>query len=277
MDFATDIVSSIKSIAKVFIKSRPVTFPKQYRGAERLIILGNGPSLRDLLDNHLDELQHTPCMAVNFAANTPDFFEVRPGLYTIADPHFYRAVDDENVKRLISNFERVDWPMYMFVPREAVKKMRRLVTNDSIIILPYNAVGVEIWKPIAHMLFDSCLAMPRPRNVLIPSIMIGAWLGFRNIYLAGADHSWTQSLAVAPDNRVITNLPHYYQDNDCEQSRVKAVYSDSRLHDLFLSYYVAFKSYHEIQSWAMCRNISIFNVTPGSFIDAFPRVNFSDK
>ncbi len=277
MSKAADILSTFKSVAKVILQSRSVKFPDKFRGADKLIIMGNGPSLRKVLDEQLDMLRDTPCMAVNFAANTPDFFKVKPVFYTIADPHFYRSTDDENVTGLLSNLSRVNWPMYLFVPREALGKIRSLISNDSIVVVGYNAIGVEGWNPLIHKLFDTRLAMPRPRNVLIPSIMIGAWLGFRNIYLAGADHSWTQGLGVAPDNRVITNLPHYYQDNAHEQSRVKAVYTNHRLHDLFLSYYIAFKAYHEIQAWAVKRNIHIYNVTPGSFIDAFPRVDFTSK
>lgn len=274
MSKVTDIASTLKSVAKVILQSRSVKFPDKFRGTDKLIIMGNGPSLRKVLDDHLDVLRDTACMAVNFAANTPDFFKVKPALYTIADPHFYQSTADENVTRLLSNLSRVDWPMYLFVPREAADNLRLLISNDSITVVGYNAVGVEGWSPLVHKFFDLRLAMPRPRNVMIPSIMIGAWLGFSNIYLAGADHSWTQGLGVAPDNRVITNLPHYYQDNAHEQSRVKAVYTHHHLHDLFLSYYIAFKAYHEIQAWAAKRNIHIYNVTPGSFIDAFTRVDF---
>ena len=37
---------------------------------------------------------------------------------------------------------------------------------------------------------------------LIPSIMLGIWLGYREIYLLGADHTWTKTLSVDDDNRV---------------------------------------------------------------------------
>lgn len=276
MGALTTIAYTFKSITKVFLQSRKVSFPKCFQGADRLIIMGNGPSLRPVLDSEIDTLSHTSCMAVNFAANTPDFFKVKPALYTLADPHFFRSVDDSNVKNLLANLGQVDWKMFLFVPRQSSAAMKQLVANGSITVVGYNAVGVEGCQPLVNLLFDHKLAMPRPRNVLIPSIMIGAWLGFRNIYLAGADHSWTRGLGVADDNRVITNLPHFYQDNAHEQERVRAVYTNVHLHELFLSYHIAFKAYHEIQAWAPGHGTHIFNVTPDSFIDAFPREKFPD-
>lgn len=264
------VFESLKSIAKLLLQSRRSGVSPVAADGRRLIIMGNGPSLRDVFENNLDVLDAHDTMAVNFAANTLEFFEIKPKYYTIADPHFYQAVDDANVRSLIGNLGRVDWPMTLFLPSGA-RAMSSLINNSNITVARYNAVGVEGWNWLTRLAFDSRRGMPRPRNVLIPSIMVGVWLGYREIDIVGADHSWTQSLSVDENNRVITNLPHFYADNEHEQSRVKAVYANVPLHNLFHSYYVAFKAYHEIAPWAKKRGVAIYNATPGSFIDAFPR------
>lgn len=261
---------SLRSIAKLLLQSRRSGVKPSPRDGKRLVVMGNGPSLRDVIDKRLDALTANDVMAVNFAANTPEFFTIRPAYYTIADPHFYRSVNDANVASLLANLHRVDWSMTLFLPSH-VDVMSRLIDNDNITVVRYNAIGIEGWEWLARVAFNARRGMPRPRNVLIPAIMIGVWLGYREIYIVGADHSWTRSLAVDEDNRVITNLPHYYADNDHEQQRVKAVYADIPLHRLFHSYYVAFKAYHEIAPWTKKRGVAIYNATPGSFIDAFPR------
>lgn len=255
----------------MLLQSRPVGIDR-VAGADvrRLVVMGNGPSLRQVVDNDMPALMESDCMAVNFAANTPEFFEVKPRYYTIADPHFYNATDDANVSRMLSALKRVDWPMILFVPGEA-GRIERMIGDGCVKVVRYNAVGVEGWRWLSHFAFDRKLGMPRPRNVLIPSIMLGVWLGYHDIYLVGADHSWTMNLSVDENNRVITNLPHYYADNSHELERIKAVYAGVPLHSLFLSYHVAFKAYHEIAGWARSRGIHIYNATPGSFIDAFDR------
>lgn len=113
--------------------------------------------------------------------------------------------------------------------------------------------------------------MPRPRNVLVPAIMTAMRAGFKEIYLAGADHGWLTTLSVTDENEVVSIQPHFYKDNDSEQKRVASVYRDVRLHEILLSMHLAFKSYHRIEQYARRRGIDIFNATPGSFIDAFRR------
>ncbi len=271
MSQVSEFTDSILSIAKLLVQSRRSGVRATAEcGRRRLVILGNGPSLRNVLDDNMPALMQSDCMAVNYAANTPEFFQVRPRYYTIADPHFFRATDDANVGSMLSALSSVDWPMVLFVPCRA-EKMARLIDNSNIKTVRYNAVGIEGWRWLSRLAFSLRLGMPRPRNVLIPSVMLGIWLEYREIYLVGADHSWTRNLSVDDENRVVTNLPHYYADNSHERERVKAVYADVRLHSLFLSYYVAFKAYHEIAWWARERGVCVYNSTPGSFIDAFER------
>ena len=106
--------------------------------------------------------------------------------------------------------------------------------------------------------------------------MIGLKMGFRQIYLTGADHSWTKTLAVDDDNLVVSIQPHFYKDNQAEHTRVASVYKDIRLHEILLSFHIAFRSYFFVSRYAKTIGASIFNATPGSFIDAFPRRSLAD-
>lgn len=271
MSQASKLSDSLTAVVKMALQSRPTGIDPAERRHDRLVIMGNGPSLRDVIDRHPDVLRDNDTMAVNFAANTREFFEIQPRFYMLADPHFFNAAGhDPNVDALIDALNRVDWVMTLFVPRGA-GRLSGLIHNTHVRVARYNAVGIEGWSRLTRLAFDMRLAMPRPRNVLIPAIMTGVWLGYPEIYLAGADHSWTRSLGVDDDNRVITNLPHYYAEDSRESERIRRVYADIPLHALFLSYYTAFKAYHEIEPWARRRGTHIYNVSPGSFIDAFER------
>ncbi|MCM1450277.1 MAG: hypothetical protein NC082_08030 [Clostridiales bacterium] len=265
-----NLFNTIKSIGKLLLQSRPVKIHRQRSDGRQLVIMGNGPSLNKVIEQRDSLLKGRDTMAVNFAANTPQFFDIKPRYYTLADPHFFSSPNDPNVSSLMANLKKVDWPMTLFIPCKP-SMVESLIGNDRIKIMRFNAIGIEGSHWLCRIAFNNKWGMPRPRNVLIPSIMIGIWLGYKEIFLVGADHSWTRSLWVDDNNRVVTNLPHYYADNDHEQSRVKALYSDIPLHALFHSYYVAFKAYHEIEFWARTRGVNIYNSTPQSFIDAFER------
>ncbi len=267
--------ASALALVRVALLSRRVTGRGVDKGDRRLVVLGNGPSLRDVLDNPPEWLRDSDLMAVNFAANTPMFAELRPQYYVLADPHFFGGKEDTdpNVVKLWENLRLTRWPMTLCVPASEKERAALLAGgNEHIDIRTFNLTPAEGWEVLTHLLFRMGLAMPRPRNVMIPSIMTGIREGYRHILLAGADHSWLQSLYVDEGNHVVSVQPHFYADNEKEQARVRSEYAGYHLHDILESMTVAFRSYHEIAAYAFRRGVLIENATPGSYIDAFPRL-----
>lgn len=264
--------SSVKGFVKAALQSRLVK-PLRKGGdvaGGSIIILGNGPSLKETLAEYADRLREFPTMAVNFAANAPGFMELKPDYYLLADPHFFKSTEDPNVAKLLHNLNGIDFPMTLFLPA-SVRNADTAFDNPLLTLKRFNAVGVEGFAWVERLLFNSRLAMPRPRNVLIPAIMVSLWLGFKEIYLAGADHSWLKTLAVNEKNEVVSVQPHFYKEDAKEKERVISEYRGYRLHQIIYSFYVAFSSYFSIARYAASRGVAIYNSTPGSFIDAFPR------
>lgn len=260
---------SLKSIVKIALSTRR-SGVKREEGADTIIIMGNGPSLADAIAGSRESLLRYPTMAVNFAANAPEFRELQPAYYVLADPHFFNNASDPNVSRLIGNLNRVDWPMTLYVPF-AARNVDALITNSNVTVGRFNAVAVEGWRWLERAAYSSGRGMPRPRNVLIPSIMIAMQAGFRNIYVAGADHSWMRTLEVNECNEVVSVQPHFYKEDEQEVKRVRTEYLRYPLHEIVYSFYVAFKAYHDIERYAAGCGVNIYNATPGSFIDAFRR------
>lgn len=270
-DFMSRLGSSVKSLVKIALYSRRCTIRKDAHEKERIIILGNGPSLAGAIEHDLSKLQSSPSLAVNFAANAEEFQMLAPRYYVLADPHFFNGVDDPNVKRLHENINcKVNWKMTLFVPSN-FKNATAWLNNRNVDVEYFNPVGTEGFKWLTDMAYRTGRGMPRPRNVMIPAIMIAILLGYKEIYLAGADHSWMKTISVDEQNRVISVQPHFYKDNEAERERVTTTYMNYRLHDIVNSFYVAFKAYHEIAAYATTHGIHIYNSTPESFIDAFER------
>lgn len=271
-DFFRRGASSAKSIVKILLQSRRCTISHAPDPDQPIIIMGNGPSLADTMRDYVRALDSHPLMAVNFAANADEFYRFRPGFYVMADPVFFAADPHENVVRLWDNFNhRVDWPMTIFVPAPMRNLALDRLSNPQIRVETFNMIGVEGYHWLENAAYSSGRGMPRPRNVLIVAIMVAMKMGYRTIYLTGADHSWTRTLEVGDDNIVVSVQPHFYKDNDAEHARVASVYKDIRLHQLLLSFHIAFKAYFSIARYAASRDVAIYNATPGSFIDAFPR------
>ncbi|MDE5809306.1 MAG: hypothetical protein K2H59_03370, partial [Muribaculaceae bacterium] len=223
------------------------------------------------IDKHLDILCQNDTLAVNFAANSPEFFQIKPRYYTLADPLFFEDSDAENMIALYDNLNKVDWQMTLIIPVKAPVKVK----NPNITVERFNMVGVDGARWLKHILFDSRMAMPRPRNVLIPSIMAAIWLGYKEIYLVGADHSWMKSISVDNDNHVVSIQTHFYKDSNKELGRKRDLFANVKLHEVAHSYYTAFKAYHTILDYITPKGVKIYNATPESFIDAFERRNLS--
>ncbi|MDE5797117.1 MAG: hypothetical protein K2H75_08385 [Muribaculaceae bacterium] len=275
------LTGSAASLLKVALRSRRVPTLKTEVSARPLTVMGNGPSLRGVLDGDRAVLRDCDLMAVNFAPNTSAFFELKPQYLVLADPHFFNvsaADSDPNVIRLWENLHRVSWPLQLLVPVRFTSVARTLAYADGqhkednkLQIKTFNTTPAEGLRSVSHWLFDRRLAMPRPRNVLIASLMLGIWLGYKDIRIVGADHTWSQSLWVDDMNRVVSVQPHFYEDKKDELDRVAAEYAGYHLHDILRSLTVAFESYHHIAAYAVRHGVKITNLTPGSMIDAFPR------
>lgn len=268
------IFDSIASFGKVLLLSRRPSKAGEIKH-DPLIIMGNGPSLRDTIANDGEILRNAKTLAVNFAANADSYRDIKPALYVLADPHFFKTgadgnPSDPNVARLWKNISATDWKMTVYVPCK-VKISQSTVKNSHLTIKRFNMTPGEGLNAPVHWLYRKGLAMPRPRNVLIASIMVALREGYRDIRLVGADHTWSRDLWVDDKNRVISVQKHFYQDNAKEHERVAQEYAGYHLHDILNSLTIAFRSYHQIAEYCDKIGAKIINCTPGSFIDAFPR------
>ncbi len=273
LDFIDKTVQSSVSMVRMLPAVHHWSQRKSIRQDDFIVVLGNGPSLRNTIDVYGEALKSMKTMAVNFAANTSVFVQLKPDYYILADPHFFaNASSDANVRMLWENISAVDWPMTLLVPYGRLNEVQNLLPKKSgITVAGFPMCPCEGFAPLCHAAYNAGIGTPRPRNVLIPALMAAIRLGFGTIYVAGADHSWTKTLDVDENNRVISVQPHFYEDNDHEKRRVVSEYHNYPLHSILKSLYIAFKSYFDIRQYADKIGVKVINVTPGSFIDAFER------
>ncbi len=263
---------SMASLLKVALMSRKPSAASSKEGAT-IIIMGNGPSLRDAIDNHGDALAANDLFSVNFAPLTQDFFNLKPDIHLLADGLFFQTERQGNVEEMWSALRRVGWDMILYVPAQQRKSRDLKTLPKNIEVRYFNLTPASGWKWLMRLLYGAGLAMPRPRNVLVPSLMTAIREGYSRILLTGADHSWSKTLWVTDNNRVVSVQPHFYRDNEKERDRVESLYKDIHLHQIYESFAIAFRSYFAVREYADSRGVEILNATPGSFIDAFPRTN----
>ena len=243
--------------------------PDVSRSHNELVILGNGPSLRPLIEQHAGFLRGKDLLAVNYAVLSDYFEQLKPAFYLLADPLFF--TDPEHRDRLFDTLvAKTRWPMHLFVSASARGHhpwKDKLKGHPHIRIHYFSMTPVEGFAWFTRLAYGRGWGMPRPRNVLIPCLMTGLRLGYPTLYLAGADHSWLKEIWVDDRNRVREDLNHFYDQNGAQD-----YVSTKRLHELLYSLYVAFKSYHTLRAYADSLGRKVYNITEGSYIDAFERM-----
>lgn len=241
-----------------------------------IIIMGNGPSLRTAIEQDWDTLMRYPRLAVNLSALTPDFIKLRPQYYILADIAFFLKNKTGKVPELWRALAGVSWSMTLFLPAGARRMTEVKSLPANVKVRYFNLTPAEGFRWLMHPIYDSGLAMPRPRNVLIPSIMCSMREGFTRIVLIGADHNWSKTLWVTDRNRVVSVQPHFYEDDSEELKRAEEIFKNVHLHEVYENYAIAFRSYFDVKAYSDRRGVRILNATPGSFIDAFERASLSD-
>ena len=276
--FFEKLFQTLLTLPKILLWSRKVSLPRAQK--KELVILGNGPSLQDFLKNHRDFLAGKQSLAVNHFADTAAFTDIKPDFYLINVPEFWTENVDEDVlkrrNRLLENLiQKTTWDMHLLLGMGAKKskKWRELSEkNPHLKIHYFNTAPVEGFRWFRHFCYHRQCGMPRPHNVLIPSLMLAIHMGFDKIYITGADHNWLEEIFVADDNTVYLTQRHFYDAQTARPDVMKKTGKNKRkLHEILHKFMLAFRGYFDIDDYARSRKVKIINITPHSLIDAFKR------
>ncbi len=278
-NFVKQFIDSVLSIIKLVLLGRPEK-KMPHSKKQELVILGNGPSLKNFLSQKKDFLKDKAILAVNHFADTQEFIVLKPDYYVINVPEFWSDnVENDVLERrdiLLKNLkENTQWNMILFLGRGAQKSelwKNLSKENKNIHLHFFNTNPMEGFEFFKFFCFKKGCGMPRPHNVLIPSLILAIRMSFEKIYIAGADHSWMKELFVADDNTVYLTQKHFYDEQTATPDVMKMEGRGKRkMHEILIKFVRAFEGYHIIDKFARKNHIKILNITPGSMIDAFER------
>lgn len=235
------------------------------------LVLGNGPSLSDelsFIENMPDKMD---CIVVNMFCLSESFWVLKPKYYLMVDPAFFVPKEErhfQQVDKLLKSINQVNWEMFLCVPHQYVNfKTMKSIKNTNVQIVLLNTTPIDGNKAIRHCLYAKELGMPLCQNVLNAAICFAINRHYRNIYLYGADHSWTKDLRVNDENIVCYGDRHVYN------TQLNTILIKHSVSDVLLAFSKMFKSHMLLQEYAIYSGSRIVNCTKGSFIDAYERQN----
>lgn len=276
--YLSEIVKTIISIIRIIKKSSFKNRIKKENHKEICYILGNGPSLI----KEIKEISNsdTDYFAINLFANTEYYTNIKPKYYVIIDPillmnSFLDHETSNLAKDLAHNIkEKTNWPLIFYMPSHINKNnfSDLIIENKNIEIKKFNLTNMDGNKYIKNLFYEHNIASPVKNNVLGAALYISIMKNYKNIYIYGADHSWTKDLFVNDKNQVCLVNTHFYDNEKVNGEPWKKANGDFfKMHEILLSFSTMFEAYAEIKSFADRQGVKIINATKDSFIDSFDK------
>ena len=272
-------ISILRILRKSSISCRLPVLPQ---GKTDIYILGNGPSLGDSLIDSTTLLQSNDCMCVNFFADSKLFEVIKPSYYVFLDPVFW----EENCRgQLIESRDRVyskinnavSWKITLLFPMYAKRALdlENLFSNNNIEVCFFNSSPLSGFKHLTYWLYKNNLGMPHAQNVLVAAIFIAINIGYKQIFLLGADHSWHEDIVLNAENIVCHKNKHFYDDKD-DTKLLRWEKGDNsggtlKMHEILMALAKMFEGYQALEEYSKYRNASIYNASAKTYIDAFTR------
>lgn len=299
MQFIHNIITMLKVIYQSKLSStrwirKNNTLPKD------LIILGNGPSLNDELEELKRLAQSHHMMAVNMFAIGNLFQSLKPSYYFLLDGAFFNfsnevfedhskhpnlkfKPDFEHVQKQINETWRTlfdsSWGIQLVIPQlyehtyivqEAKKR--------GLSVMVFNYTVLKGSKGLLSWFYNRGLGLPQSQNVMNAAIAIAGLIGPRKLYLVGFDHTFHLCIKVDENNQLWNVSSHFYTDKKpLEQRLLNPLTKKSvTLKETFYNLYKVHRSYEIVRELVSSRGISIYNATKGGFVDAFERKLLSE-
>jgi len=224
----------------------------------RCFILATGPSIKE---QDLSGLENEFCISVSNFFVHPLFKKINPRYHIFAGSH-----------PPITPKQMADWW------RDAEDHFRGSSTNVFIHAANKNIqekFGLFKDRKLYYYLdggkypVDFSRAIPQIQTVVHIAIYLAMYLAVKEIYLLGCDHSWLLHHGISQ---------HFYKEE--QHSFTRNNYSEwSEVKDIgyeFKTHAKLWDVYRRIRVEAGKTNVQIYNSTPGSLLDIFPRKNLSE-
>lgn len=273
----------------LYALSHQALLNKKGNGQE-CVVVGNGPSLKKTLEQKLYFFKGKEVMCVNRFAYSKYFTQVKPAYYLFADPVFWSKKMSIKIKNICSTTidimkKKVVWPMVIYLPLDAkglcpFEKLAKL--NQNINIRYYISSYIEGPRLLKYFLYAHNFGTPLVQTVLVAGIFLSLNMGFKKIYIVGADHSWHQNLKIEKDNTLFIKDIHF---SDIKEQKDVPFYKNERglkkytftMSEIFAVLSGMFIGHLELEKYSKYLHSKIYNASEVSFIDAYQRFQIPDN
>lgn len=269
--FAQTFVSllriSVLSSIKVAQQSKHYTELKLHKSC---CVLGTGPSLKDDFENERVITEGVDIMCVNLFCTSSLFKTIKPRFYFLLDGALFAPKTERHkqmIEIIISAFNEVDWEMFLVVSSSAITggELLKGLNNNYIKVLQLNSAEFSGFRVIRHWVYRKGIGMPRCQTVVNFAICAAINIKYENVYLYGADHTWTRDLFVDNDNVVCYGDRHVYN------KELTVIKKKENFAELLKCFAMMFDAHYLIEDFSKSQGVTIYNCSSDTFLDAYER------
>ena len=264
IDFPKFIISDPQK-AKLLKNNR--RFKDLHRG-ERCFILGNGPSLNSV---DFTLLENETIFTANQINRHPKFAQLKPKYHFWADPNFFKIDENKpedmellNVMKSINTNGNVPECFFPIKQYEFTKKYQL----DSELKVNYYYTGLNIYDNYKEQV-DYTKPVPGFSSVIMWCITMAIYMGFKEIYLLGCDH--TSFVAVIQAVMESSVDEYAYTVTESERKRMNNLLKDNSMRIRARDYAYTFEQFEQLVQYCKSKNIILANCTERTAIDSIPR------
>lgn len=265
------------------ITLEPSPLPQIEHHSEKMVLIGNGPSLTQSVELYKEEIVKHDRIAANFFASSDFFEQLQPNIYLFADPAFFDVPD--NQKNSIENLfdalvKKTAWPLEMIIPYEAKDAiiLNTIKDNSNIHIDYYSLKNQNIGNLSKYEAWDKNYIAPPSQNVMNVALYLSLFWGYRETYLIGVDMSSLEDIRVDQETNELFSIDrHFYNNKDVysdkklfdeKRGRIR---SDWKLHDYIYAFGRMFEYFYDLKGYADYKGLKVYNASEYSWINVFER------
>lgn len=247
---------------------------------ERAMIMGNGPSLKDVLQKYNEGKMNIihDSFFVNYSPLDETFYKIKPNHYFLSDFAFIQDTPGltERVRRMYNMLqEKVDWDLNVYLNLPKYKYSKQLIdyshiTNPHIHFVFLNRKHCNsLARPLRNWLYKKGWCMPVEGTVINTAIYVAILEGYKRIELYGVEHDMFKDVMITDDNVLVTVDRHFYGAE--KKPRMRDGGGSEKLHEFLFCVYHMLHSHYLLRQFADYMGARVINCTPGSMIDSYER------
>lgn len=262
---------------------RESPLPQNKHILDKIVVIGNGPSLRKSVELYKNDIVKYDRICVNYFGSTDLFEELKPNIYVFADPAFFWIPENqkESMTLLFDNIvAKTTWPLQIIIPMrfKGAPMTERILVNPNIRINYYYDGIQDVGKLSKFEAWDRNLVGPPAQTVLNVCVYLSLFWEYRQVYIIGADTTSLEDLRVDQEtNELLSVDNHFYCNKDAIKNTAILNRHGLRklegwkLHEYIYAIGRMIEGYDELAEYAKYKGAKVYNASEYSWINCFER------